>query len=86
MPDGWLVDPAQLIENWYGFAEQIRIHDDNETVLVVTSNGVARFAPHITVDFESFRAGHDIKISTGALCIFVYEDSRWVIKGWNIKP
>ena len=86
VPDGWQVDPQEIILNWKGFADQIRVHDDNETVLVVTSNGIARFAPYITDDFESFAADHKIKISTGAVFLFVYKDGKWVIKEWNVKP
>ncbi|MBX2833782.1 MAG: histidine phosphatase family protein [Micavibrio sp.] len=86
VPDGWVVDPQEITQNWRLFAEQISAHDDNETVLVVTSNGTARFAPHITGDFEGFRASYTLKLSTGAFGIFHYENSGWTCTGWNIKP
>lgn len=86
VPDGWLVEPGEIIHNWQGFADQVRAHDDGEVALVVTSNGIARFAPYITGDFESFAKDHKIKISTGALCIFQYFDGRWVVQEWNLKP
>lgn len=86
VPDGWAVDPQEIIQNWGGFADQIRAHNDNETVLVVTSNGTARFAPYITGDYEAFRAAYSIKLSTGALGILRFEEGRWIVKGWNIKP
>ncbi|GJL84326.1 MAG: hypothetical protein DHS20C02_01010 [Micavibrio sp.] len=86
VPDGWKVDPDQIIQNWLGFADQAQAFDDNETVLVVTSNGIARFAPHISGDFEEFRKNHNIKLSTGALAILKYEDNRWTVTEWNIKP
>ncbi len=90
VPNGWSVDPKAIIENWYGFAKQITNHDDDigheETVLVVTSNGIARFAPYLTGDFDGFIKNHSIKLSTGALGIFKYEDNRWSVKGWNVKP
>lgn len=77
VPPGWNADPQIIIQNWQGFADQIRAHDDNETALVVTSNGIARFAPHITGDFESFRQKHGIKLSTGGLWIFTFRDGLW---------
>lgn len=86
VPDGWLADPRLIIKNWIDFADQIAAHDDNETVLVVTSNGIARFAPHITGDFEGFRKTHDIKLATGALGILKLKDGRWSVEGWNIRP
>jgi 2,3-bisphosphoglycerate-dependent phosphoglycerate mutase len=85
VPPGWDANPTQIIKNWHGFADQIRAHEDNETVLVVTSNGIARFAPHITGDFESFKQKHPLKLSTGALAIFKYE-SGWKLQDWNLTP
>ena len=86
VPEGWNVNPDQIIKNWQGFARQITAHDDNETVLVVTSNGIARFAPYLTGDFDGFLQCHKIKISTGALCVLHHTDGDWIVKEWNIKP
>lgn len=86
VPDGWIVDPDEIIQNWLAFADQIRAHDDNETILVVTSNGIARFAPHITGDFEDFAATHPIKLSTGTLGILKHGDDTWIVQDWNLKP
>lgn len=85
IPPGWNADAAEIIANWKDFAGQARAHDDNETILVVTSNGIARFAPHLTGDFESFRRNHPLKLSTGALGILEYKNG-WAVKDWNIKP
>jgi probable phosphoglycerate mutase len=86
VPAGWRADPAQIIRNWLDFAEQARAHDDNETVLVVTSNGIARFAPHITGNYEEFLKDHSPKLATGALGIFKHDGAGWTVKGWNIIP
>lgn len=86
VPAGWNADPAQIIKNWQGFADQISAHDDNETVLAVTSNGIARFAAHITGDYDAFLAAHSPKLATGALGILKHDSSGWRIEGWNIRP
>lgn len=100
VPAGWNVDPAEIIENWIKFGKQIIGNNDGhdtligqsqgqpeeETVMVVTSNGIARFAPYLTGDFEAFRQQHNIKISTGALCILEHHNHRWTVKEWNVKP
>lgn len=86
VPDGWIVDPDTIIQNWRDFADQIRAHDDDETALVVTSNGIARFAPHILGDFEGFAATHKIKLSTGALSVFTFKDGAWHCDLWNHRP
>ena len=86
VPDGWLVDPQEITKNWIDFADQSCAHDDNETILVVTSNGIARFAPHITGDFKSFAAEHAIKLSTGAFGLLKHDGQCWYIDAWNVKP
>jgi 2,3-bisphosphoglycerate-dependent phosphoglycerate mutase len=83
VPPGWNVDPAAITANWVDFANGL---SSGTTTLVVTSNGIARFVPHITGDFASFRAAHNIKISTGALCVFENSGSGWTCTGWNVKP
>jgi 2,3-bisphosphoglycerate-dependent phosphoglycerate mutase len=85
VPPGWNFDPVQCIENWKNFAAHI-VEDQQDCVLVVTSNGIARFAPHITGDFDGFVQNHPIKISTGAVCVLKYENGRWSVKDWNVKP
>lgn len=85
-PPGWLVDPKAIIQNWLDFATQISAHDDNETVLVVTSNGIARFAPYITGDYAAFLSSHSPKMATGAISIFKHAADEWTLQHWNLKP
>lgn len=86
VPDGWNVDPKTIIQFWLNFGEACQHHHLGKNILVVTSNGIARFAPYLTGDFEGFRAQYEIKISTGALCILENQGRGWVVKGWDIKP
>ncbi|CDZ77189.1 2,3-bisphosphoglycerate-dependent phosphoglycerate mutase [Legionella massiliensis] len=88
IPPGWNVDPQEIIKNWKLFAEELRKEYSGKTILVVTSNGIARFAPYLTGDFAAFRAKHNIKISTGALCVFESsaQTEDWQCLQWNIKP
>lgn len=82
VPPGWKVDPEKLAKVWCDFAESIC---ENETVMAVSSNGVIRFAPYITGDYDAFCAEHDIKVATGGVCVFVYENGVWTAKEWNVK-
>ena len=82
VPNGWKVDPEKLAKVWQDFAASIK---DGETVLAVSSNGVIRFAPYITLDYDAFCADHDIKVATGGVCVFVYENGVWTAKEWNVK-
>ncbi len=86
MPPGWNADTDQIIENWKGFAQSAASHDDGETVLVVTSNGIGRFAPYVTGNYDTFRKSHNPKLATGSFGLLIHADSGWTVTGWNIKP
>jgi len=88
VPDGWKVEPDKIIQGWRDFARNIDTLNTGETILVITSNGIARFAPHLTGNFDIFLKENNIKISTGALCCLEKEESEsdWTIKFWNRKP
>lgn len=86
VPPGWQADPQAIIHDWLAFGGTCRQSFSGQTVLVVTSNGIARFAPHLTGDFEGFRRQHGIKIATGALCFLCVQGCRWAIEQWNIRP
>ncbi len=86
VPEGWQVIPDQMIQDWYQFAEKCKRDFQGQNILVVTSNGTARFAPYLTGDYEAFCKTHKIKLSTGALGCFVLEDDAWRCEYWNVKP
>lgn len=70
VPDGWKVDPQAIINNWLLWGEKAFKNFHNETILIVSSNGIIRFAPYLTGNFAEFTKEHDIKVGTGNVCIF----------------
>lgn len=86
VPQGWLVNPEAIIQNWLDFGSMIQKKHEGQTIFVVTSNGIARFAPYLTADFSGFCAQHSIKLKTGALCSFQYANSNWTVNYWNLTP
>lgn len=86
VPEGWNVNPDEIISNWKVFANDMYEKYPTGTVLVTTSNGILRFSPHLTGNFAAFAQKYPIKVSTGALCIFKYLHDRWTIAEWNLKP
>jgi|AntRauTorckE6833_2_1112554.scaffolds.fasta_scaffold27551_2 probable phosphoglycerate mutase len=86
VPEGWQTDPEKLKHEWQDLADQILAKNPGETVLIVTSNGIARFAPYLTGDFEAFKKEFPLKLSTGAIGILEHRDKRWQVLGWNVKP
>lgn len=75
VPNGWNVDPKAITENWKTFAAKMQQENANKTILVVTSNGNARFAPQ-----------HKIKLSTGAISLLTIENGNWSAEHINRKP
>ncbi len=87
VPPGWKVDPVALAIGWQEFAAKALTEHKGQIVLVVTSNGIARFAPVLTGDMEKFNREYKPKISTGALCHFEMGDGpHWDVLGWNVRP
>lgn len=85
VPPGWQVEPKMLIHAWRQFARNI---PDGETVLVVSSNGVIRFAPHILSEkeYQQFIQHHSLKVKTGSIAIFDYDKHHWIYRMWNKRP
>ncbi len=86
VPDGWRVNPEEMARNWVLFADDMVKKNTGKTILVVTSNGVARFAPYITGDFDGFQKTHGLKMSTGAVSVFRHAAGQWLCDSWNVKP
>ena len=86
VPSGWQVNPDKIIKDWFNFSQMIQEKHAAQTVFVVTSNGIARFAPYLTDDFETSCKHHDIKLKTGALCRMQHTNAAWQITAWNIRP
>jgi len=89
-PPGWLVDPKQIEQSWLTFAEQLATRLPNGRVLVVTSNGVARFAPILCGEVAQFKEHYglaDLKIGTGRISLFRKEQGEpWRNLFWNLAP
>ncbi len=88
VPNGWEVNPEQIIENWQSFAHEVESRYFNGTVLLISSNGIMRFAPCLTGNFKRFAERFEIKVSTGGMCIFEKskDDPHWRCTAWNLKP
>lgn len=88
VPNGWKVDPMEIVKNWQDFSARLVQDFPGKTILLVTSSGIARFAAYLTGDFMAFTKQYDIKISTGALCLFEknFSSAAWDCLQWNVKP
>ena len=88
VPDGWNVSVNGIIKAWKDFAEEVERDYHGKNVLVVSSNGIIRFAPHLTGNFKKFAESFDIKVGTGGVCVLEKEDGdkHWTVASWGVKP
>ena len=79
-PEGWDVNPEELIQSWKDFFARYMDHEGD--ILVVTSNGIARFAldavDEITTDAPR-------KLRTAAYGIIEIENGHSKLTAWDIR-
>lgn len=78
-PPGWRVDPDALIGNWQETFAELR--DEPGDHLIVTSNGIARFALAAAGARQ-----HDAKLKTGAWGVFEVKGEDVSVLAWNVRP
>lgn len=88
VPPGWCVNPKTIIQDWLDFGDTMKQQHPGKIILVVTSNGIARFAPYLTGDFAGFSQRYTLKLKTGALCSLKASnsDQTWAVTDWNLRP
>jgi len=82
-PDGWLVDPAAIRAGWAQLLKEAAALKQDANVLVVTSNGVARFLPDVV---DALPEGLDRKLKTGAWGEMDVGANGARLTGWNQRP
>lgn len=85
VPNGWLAKKADLAAIWAEFAQQCVVERPHKTSLVVTSNGLAKFALNLVSPLEKLPNDFDTKLGTGCLSIFEFTSSGWQVH-WGLRP
>lgn len=82
-PPGWQVDPEALRQGWRAMLARTKDLAADDTILIVTSNGIARFLPDVV---DTKPDGLDIKLKTGAWGVVEIEDGTSTLTEWNRRP
>ena len=78
-PPGWRVDPAAITGNWQElFSDLGELPGPH---LIVTSNGIARFALAAAGDARA-----DAKLATGAYGVIEVDGDAVNVVSWNVRP
>lgn len=86
MPPGWTPEAQTLIKYWTAFGQHITTTQPDKTVMVITSNGIARFALTLGGDFEAACKQFGAKLATGAFGVLEHDGSGWAVQSWNVRP
>jgi 2,3-bisphosphoglycerate-dependent phosphoglycerate mutase len=86
IPKGWNPSAQIITGRWKEFANEIVKSYPHGIILVVTSNGIARFALTLSGDFESERQQYGLKLATGAFGILEHDGEKWGVQNWNVRP
>lgn len=79
-PPGWRVDPAAIVGNWQELFSDLRTEVGNH--LVVTSNGIARFALAAAGEART-----DAKLATGAYGVIELDPGgAAAVTEWSLRP
>ena len=85
VPPGWDFNPEEVKQNWLNFAQNIITQYQGKKILVITSNGIARFAPVLlNLSPEALSDQFpSLKVGTGHLCLFEFDGKQWECDFWN---
>ena len=83
-PAGWEIDPASIKQAWLDLLSTISKAEADAPVLIVTSNGVARFALDAVTRFEA--QPDSIKLKTGAYGQLRVTGDEVALINWNVRP
>lgn len=85
-PPGWIVDPDALAQSWKYLFILLSQAEDDGPVLVVTSNGVARFARKAIESAQGLPQPGDLKLKTGAFAHVQLDGGVASLAAWNVRP
>lgn len=85
-PSGWLFNKKECLTGLINLTNKIVKQYNDKTVLLVTSNGVARFFPELLDDLEGFNKKYKLKMPTTSISEFIFDNNCWLCKSWAVKP
>lgn len=83
-PPGWEIEPEEVRAAWSDFLSKLSQSESDRPVLIVTSNGIARFVLDV-IEYDGARP-EAIKLKTGAYGVIATASGRPVLRSWNVRP
>lgn len=83
-PPGWVVAPDHLSAEWASLLNTMSGPNDGQPVLIVTSNGIARFVLDAVTNIQCKL--DSIKLKTGAYGLVRASKDGATLLDWNVRP
>ena len=83
-PPGWVLEPNKIRAAWGALIRDLSAAGLDRPVLIVTSNGIARFVLDHVTDFET--EPDSIKLKTGAYGLIRADAEQVTLVNWNLRP
>lgn len=83
-PPGWQVSPDDVVAEWASLLNTLCAPQSFPPVLIVTSNGIARFVLDVVLKFEC--EPESIKLKTGAYGHIRTDEKGAILVNWNVRP
>ena len=83
-PPGWDVSPDELKAEWASLLSTLSGPQSSAPVLIVTSNGIARFVLDAVISVQCELGS--IKLKTGAYGLIRTEPDGATLLKWNVRP
>jgi len=83
-PPGWVIDPTQLKQDWAALILKLAVDQSAKPVLIVTSNGIARYVLDAVTAYEE--TPDSIKLKTGAYGVLDATPDAVTLRRWNVRP
>ena len=83
-PTGWDISPDNVIAEWASLLDALSGPQESQPVLIVTSNGIARFVLEAVTRIEC--PLDSIKLKTGAYGLIRTHRSGATLHAWNERP
>jgi probable phosphoglycerate mutase len=83
-PPGWDISPDDIIADWANLLDALSGPQQSPPVLIVTSNGIARFVLDAVTKVQC--PLESIKLKTGAYGLIRTDKDGAALLNWNVRP
>lgn len=85
-PKAWHFSKDEAITGLRDFANSLINKHPKQSILVITSNGIARFLPFLLNDVDAFMQENAIKLKTSSTAHLYFDGENWQCRYWGVKP